>query len=174
MSDIPAISPKESCLHWLWLSLGVIVTDLLTKYLALNYLEYADPNPLLPFFDLTLLFNTGAAFSFLSDAGGWQRWFFVAIAVLVSGLLTVWMRKTNQRYWWLGMGLALILGGAVGNLYDRIIHGYVVDFISLHYQNYFFPAFNLADTAITLGAVVLIFDMLFLEARRKKHEESNT
>ena len=167
------ISPKESCLHWLWLSFGVVALDLLTKYLALNYLEYADPNPLLPFFDLTLLFNTGAAFSFLSDAGGWQRWFFVTIALLVCGLLTVWLRKTNRRYWWLGVALAMILGGAVGNLYDRITHGYVVDFISLHYQNYFFPAFNLADTAITLGAIVLIFDMLFLEAQRKKREESN-
>lgn len=174
MTAKASIALKESCLNWLWLSLGVITLDLLTKYLALNYLEYAAPNPLLPFFDLTLLFNKGAAFSFLSDAGGWQRWFFVAIALLVSALLIVWLRKTNRRYWWLGTGLSLILGGAIGNLYDRIIHGYVVDFISLHYQNYFFPAFNLADTAITLGAALLIIDMLFLEARRKKREESNT
>lgn len=161
-----------SCLIWLWLSLAVVVLDLATKQLALAYLEYADPNPVLPFFDLTLLFNTGAAFSFLSDAGGWQRWFFVLIAVAVSVFLVVWLQKTKRTYWWLGLGLSLILGGAIGNLYDRIFQGYVVDFISLHYQNYYFPAFNLADSAITLGAAVLIIDMLFLEAKRNKTEEN--
>lgn len=164
----------KNCLIWLWLAFAVIALDLLTKHLAVSFLEYADPNPVLPFFDLTLLFNYGAAFSFLSDAGGWQRWFFALIAVGVSIFIVIWMQKTQRNYWWLGMGLSLILGGAIGNLYDRIFQGYVIDFISLHYQNYFFPAFNLADSAITLGAAILIIDMLFLESKRKKSEESNS
>lgn len=163
-----------SCLVWVWLSVVVVIFDLATKQLALAYLDYADPNPVLPFFDLTLLFNKGAAFSFLSEAGGWQRWFFVLIAVAVSIFLVLWLSKTKRVFWWLGLGLSLILGGAIGNLYDRIFQGYVVDFISLHYQHYYFPAFNLADAAITVGAVVLIIDMLFLEAKRKQSEESET
>ncbi len=165
---------KQNCLIWLWLAFAVIALDLITKQIAVSYLEYADPNPVLPFFDLTLLFNYGAAFSFLSDAGGWQRWFFVLIAVGVSIFIVIWLQKTKREHWWLGLGLSLILGGAIGNLYDRFFQGYVIDFISLHYQNYYFPAFNLADSAITAGAAVLIIDMLFLEARRKKTEESNS
>lgn len=179
MSEVNAPKAQDkavgnNCLIWLWLAFAVIALDLLTKQLAVSFLEYADPNPVLPFFDLTLLFNYGAAFSFLSDAGGWQRWFFVLIAVGVSVFIVIWMQKTKRNYWWLGMGLSLILGGAIGNLYDRIFQGYVIDFISLHYQNYFFPAFNLADSAITLGAAILIIDMLFLESKRKKSEESNS
>lgn len=164
----------KTCLVWLWLAFSVVVLDLLTKQLAVSFLAYADPNPVLPFFDLTLLFNYGAAFSFLSDAGGWQRWFFVLIAIGVSIFIVIWLHKTQRKYWWMGLGLSLILGGAIGNLYDRIFQGYVIDFISLHYQHYFFPAFNLADSAITLGAAVLIIDMLFLESKRKKTEESNS
>lgn len=179
MSEVNAPEAEDkvagkNCLIWLWLAFVVIALDLLTKQLAVSFLEYADPNPVLPFFDLTLLFNYGAAFSFLSDAGGWQRWLFVLIAVGVSIFIVIWMQKTQRNYWWLGMGLSLILGGAIGNLYDRIFQGYVIDFISLHYQNYFFPAFNLADSAITLGAAILIIDMLFLESKRKKSEESNS
>jgi len=165
---------RKNCLVWLWLALIVVVLDLLTKQMAVTYLGYADPQPVLPFFDLTLLFNHGAAFSFLSNAGGWQRWLFVLIALVVSVVLVVWLQRTQRHYWWLGMGLSLILGGALGNLYDRVFQGYVIDFISLHYQNYFFPAFNLADSAITLGAAVLIIDMLFLEAKRKKTEEKTS
>lgn len=156
-----------NCLIWLWLAAVIVVLDLGTKYLASTYLSYAEPNPVLPFFDLTLLHNTGAAFSFLSEAGGWQRWFFVGIAVAVSAALIIWLARSPRKLWWLGIALASILGGAIGNLYDRAVHGYVVDFISVHYENYFFPAFNIADTAITIGAVVLILDMLFLEGKRK-------
>lgn len=162
---------KRSCLVWGWLSLLVIVLDLGSKQLAVANISYAETIPLLPFFDLTLLHNTGAAFSFLANAGGWQRWFFAIIAIVVSVVLVVWMRRTERRYWWLGLALSLILGGALGNVYDRIVFGYVIDFISLHHNGYYFPAFNLADSAITLGAVVLIFDMLFLEAKRKTSEE---
>ncbi|MBY4678231.1 signal peptidase II [Marinobacterium arenosum] len=156
-----------SCLRWIWLALLVVVLDLGTKYVADQVLSYGVPRPVLPVFDLTLLYNTGAAFSFLADAGGWQRWVFALIALLVSGMLIHWMHRTPARQWWLGIGLALVLGGAIGNLYDRIVQGYVIDFISLHYKGWYFPAFNLADTAITLGAVVLIVDMLFLSGLDK-------
>jgi signal peptidase II len=162
---------KGSCLIWGWLSLLVVLLDLGSKQLADAYLSYAEPNPLLPVFDLTLLYNKGAAFSFLSDAGGWQRWLFAFIAVLVSVVIVIWLRRIERNQWWLGLALSMVLGGALGNLYDRVVLGYVIDFISLHYQGYYFPAFNLADSAITLGAVILIFDMLFLEAKRKPSKE---
>ncbi|MET4000288.1 signal peptidase II [Marinobacterium sp. MBR-109] len=150
-----------SALRWLWLSLLVIVLDLGSKYLADSLLTYASPVPLLPVFDLTLLYNTGAAFSFLAGAGGWQRWLFVAIALGMSAFLLHWMHRTPRSHRLLGVGLALVLGGALGNLYDRTVHGHVVDFISLHWEGYYFPAFNIADTAITLGTLALLVDMLF-------------
>jgi signal peptidase II len=150
-----------SALRWLWLSLLVIVLDLASKYLADSLLTYASPVPLLPVFDLTLLYNTGAAFSFLAGAGGWQRWLFVAIAMGMSAFLLHWMYRTPRSHYLLGVGLALVLGGALGNLYDRTVHGHVVDFISLHWEGYYFPAFNIADTAITLGTIALLVDMLF-------------
>lgn len=155
-------------LKWLWLTVLVLAADLLSKKLAQQWLDYGVPHPLFNGLDMTLLYNTGAAFSFLSEAGGWQRWLFVISAVLISGVLVVWLKRTDKRQWWLGMGLALILGGALGNLHDRILLGYVVDFISVYYQTSFFPAFNLADSAITLGAAIMIIDMLFLE---KQNEE---
>jgi len=150
-----------SALRWLWLSLLVILLDLGSKYLADSLLVYAAPVPLLPVFDLTLLYNTGAAFSFLAGAGGWQRWLFVAIAVGMCAFLLHWMRRTPVQQRWLGIGLALVLGGALGNLFDRTVHGHVVDFISLHWAGYYFPAFNIADCAITLGTLGLLMDMLF-------------
>lgn len=158
-------------LHWLWLTLLVVLLDLGSKWMADNWLEYAQPVALLPVFDLTLLYNHGAAFSFLAGAGGWQRWFFAAVAVGVSVMLLLWLKRTPREQWWLGMAQALILGGALGNLHDRILHGYVVDFISLHYAGWYFPAFNIADSAITVGAVVLILDM-FLGSRHAGHTQS--
>jgi len=150
-----------SALRWLWLSLLVILLDLGSKYLADSLLTYASPVALLPVFDLTLLYNTGAAFSFLAGASGWQRWLFVAIAVGMSAFLLHWMRRTPRSQRLLGVGLALVLGGALGNLYDRTVHGHVVDFISLHWAGHYFPAFNIADFAITLGTIALLADMLF-------------
>lgn len=169
------VAVKASALRRLWLTLLVILLDLGSKYLADTRLEYANPVPILPVFDLTLLYNKGAAFSFLSSAGGWQRWLFILIACGVSLMLLLWMRRTPARPWWLGVGLALILGGALGNLYDRIVHGHVVDFISVHYGGWYFPAFNLADSAITIGAGLLIFDMLFGSGRsaEERAEERN-
>ncbi|SDM11911.1 signal peptidase II [Modicisalibacter muralis] len=155
-------------LRWLWLSALVIVLDLGTKALASAMLVYGQPVELLPFFNLTLLHNTGAAFSFLAGHDGWQRWFFALIAIGASIGLTVWLTRLKAHETLLAAALALIIGGALGNLYDRLMLGYVVDFLSFHWQAYYFPAFNLADTAITLGAIALIFESL-RDVRRQKN-----
>ncbi len=150
-------------LPWLLFAIAfiVIVLDQLTKHLSVAYLEYLEVAPVTPFFYLTLRFNEGAAFSFLAGAGGWQRWFFAVLAFVISLVLIVWVtriyrQKGNTQE---ALALSLILGGAIGNLYDRIVLGHVVDFIVLHYQKYEWPAFNIADSAICIGAVLLILDM---------------
>jgi len=158
---------EPSALIWLWLSAIVIALDLITKILADSLLNYGQPVPVLPVFDLTLLYNPGAAFSFLAGEDGWQRWFFTAIAVGVSTMLVIWMRGLPRTNRWLGIALALILGGALGNLYDRLVHGHVIDFISVHWGSSYFPAFNIADSAITVGAIMLALDV-FMEGRREK------
>ena len=163
-------SPKrimESALRWLWLSALIIVIDLATKYWVSSALNYNDPIAILPVFDLRLLHNTGAAFSFLAAEAGWQRWLFAVIAILVSGFILRWLRETPKSVTTLALAYTLILGGALGNLFDRIVHGYVVDFISLHYSGWYFPAFNIADMAITCGAGLLIIDMLFFAKARE-------
>lgn len=147
-------------LHWLWLSVLVIALDHGTKYLASTMLDYGVPVPVLPSFNLTLAHNTGAAFSFLADASGWQRWFFVAIAVVVSGILLDWLRRLPRHETWTAVSLTLILGGAVGNVIDRVVHGYVVDFIQVYYDVWYWPAFNIADSAITVGVAILLIENL--------------
>ena len=146
-------------LKWLWLAVAVIALDLGTKALATAMLTYGDPVPVMPLFNLTLLHNTGAAFSFLADAAGWQRWFFVALAVVVSVVLIYWLRGLKANETWAAVAIALILGGAIGNVYDRVVHGYVVDFLHFYWQDWHFPAFNFADTAITVGAGLMILDI---------------
>lgn len=148
-------------LKWLWLSLFVILLDQATKYLADSLLTWGQPVPVLPFFNLTLLYNTGAAFSFLSDAGGWQRWFFILLALGVSAVLVHWLRRLPREQLRMAVALSLILGGAIGNVIDRIWFGHVIDFIQLYYRDWYWPAFNVADSAITIGAVLLIWDGLF-------------
>lgn len=143
-------------LFWLSMAALVFVADQLTKYLACEYLNFAQAVPLMPHLNLTLLHNTGAAFSLLNDASGWQRWLFSAVAILVSGVILVWLRRLGRDQLWLPWALALILGGALGNLLDRITLGYVVDFIQVYHKEWAFPAFNIADSAITIGAVMLI------------------
>ena len=113
---------------------------------------------LLPFFNLTYVRNYGAAFSFLSDAGGWQRWFFTIIAVVISCVLAVWLARNSKTQLKLNLALSLVLAGAIGNLIDRSIYGYVIDFLHLYYQNWHYPAFNIADSAICIGAALLIWD----------------
>ncbi len=129
--------------------------------MASNQLQYARPVEILPVLNFTLLHNPGAAFSFLSDAGGWQRWFFTVVSAAVSAVLLVWLLRLQRSEKLLALSLALILGGAIGNLYDRVSLGYVVDFISFHYSGWYFPAFNIADSAISVGAVLMIVDMFF-------------
>ena len=152
---------RRSGLFWLWLSVLVIVLDLASKWLAESRLSLYQQVPVIDgLFSFTLAYNPGAAFSFLSDAGGWQRWFFIVIAVGVSLMLLVWLARLSRNKLLEPIALALILGGALGNLYDRIVHGHVVDFIMVHWQqSWYFPAFNIADSAITVGAMLLIADM---------------
>ena len=159
-------------LGWLWLTAVVVVLDQLSKHLATALLEYARPVEILPVFDLTLLHNMGAAFSFLASAGGWQRWLFALLAAVVSVVLVVWLKRLKAHETWLAIALALVLGGALGNLYDRVVLGYVVDFISVHYQRHYFPAFNLADSAITVGAMMLIIDTVWLSRRTISREQN--
>jgi len=153
---------------WLGLAAGVILLDQLTKHLAQANLTYAEPLAVLPSFNLTLLYNRGAAFSFLSDAGGWQRGFFVVVSALASMALFFWLRKLKPEQWLLATALALVLGGAMGNLVDRLWLGHVIDFIQLYYRDFYWPAFNVADSSITIGAVLLVWDGLFGRHRTNK------
>lgn len=146
-------------LHWLWLSLAVLVLDLWSKSLVVAHLHLYQRIEVLPFFNITLAYNSGAAFSFLAEAGGWQRWFFTAIAVVASVVIIGWLLKLRGERL-VGTALALVLGGALGNLWDRVTLGHVVDFFDFHWAGYHFPAFNVADSAITVGAILLILDML--------------
>ena len=146
--------------RWYGLAVFVLLCDQLSKFTASVSLEYAQPLRLLSWFDLTLHHNTGAAFSFLSGAGGWQRWLFALLAIAVSGVLIQWLRRLPPARWLLALALALVLGGALGNLVDRLLYGYVVDFISLHYEGWFFPTFNIADSAISVGAVLVVIDSI--------------
>ncbi|TBR39039.1 MULTISPECIES: signal peptidase II [Dyella] len=152
------MSIKPNALSWLWLSMLVIALDQVTKIWALDALQPAGmPHEVIPgFLNWTLAFNTGAAFSFLADGQGWQRWFFVALAVVISGVLGVWLKRTARSDWRTALPLALIVGGAVGNLVDRLHQAKVTDFIQVYYRDWHYPVFNVADCGITVGAVLLI------------------
>ena len=158
-------------LRWYALAVLVIVLDQYTKLLAESDLDYGRPVEVFSWFNLTLQYNTGAAFSFLSDAGGWQRYFFSGVALLISVALVIWLYTMPRSDKLLAAALALILGGALGNLWDRLVLGHVVDFISVHYGGYYFPAFNIADAAISVGAALMIFDSLFGRQGRKQSKE---
>ncbi len=155
-------------IRWLFLSSLVLVADQISKYVADHTLTYAEPVAVLPSFNLTLLYNRGAAFSFLSDASGWQRWFFALIAIAAVVFLLFWLRKLKPGQTLLAAGLALILGGALGNLIDRLWFGHVIDFIQLYYRDFYWPAFNIADSAISVGAGLLIWTSLFDKDRSSR------
>lgn len=162
------IERQAGALRWLWLSLAVIVADQLSKFLVVSHFELYEAVDVLPVFELTRLHNTGAAFSLLAQASGWQRWFFVGLAVVVSGGIIYWLRNLpRDSAPFLPVALALVLGGALGNLVDRVWHGYVIDFLHFHWEAAYFPAFNVADSAITVGAGLLILDAI-LEGRRSR------
>ncbi len=142
--------------RWLGVSAAVVAADLATKAAIRASFEPGESLFILPFFNLVLVYNAGAAFSFLAGAGGWQRWFFIVVTVVVSGVLLAMLRKRPNRV--LALALALVLGGAWGNLWDRVVLGHVTDFIQLHAFGRYFPAFNIADSAITVGVILLIWD----------------
>ena len=142
---------------WLGLALVVVVLDQLTKTLILETFQLGDSRYVTSFFNLVRVHNTGAAFSFLAGEGGWQRWFFITLGFVATGFI-VWMLRSHPTQKLFCFAVTLIMGGAIGNVVDRMLHGYVVDFIQVHGGGWYFPSFNLADSAITLGAVLLILD----------------
>ena len=160
-------------LNWYLLSLVVIILDQWTKWLAETNLTFLEPVPVIePFLNWTLAYNYGAAFSFLADAGGWQKWFFAGMAILMSLFLIVYLPKAPRKTKLLSLGLALVLGGAIGNLIDRLLHGHVIDFIHVHYADvWHYPIFNIADVGIfigiCIGVVLIVIDMMSLEGKRK-------
>ncbi|ELF6481138.1 signal peptidase II [Vibrio fluvialis] len=155
-----ALTLKQSGVRWLWLALLVFVADIAIKLVVMNSMGYGWENriEILPFFNLLYVHNYGAAFSFLSDQAGWQRWLFTGIAFAVVGLLAFWMRRLPSSDKWNNMAYALIIGGAVGNVFDRVVHGFVVDYLDFYWGTYHWPAFNLADSAICIGAAMIILD----------------
>lgn len=157
-SNKPAVA--TGMLKWLWVSLLIVIADQVTKQMVSEVFVMYERLSVTPFFNLTLAHNYGAAFSFLADQGGWQRYFFTGIAVVISVVLLVWLHQTPKNDRWVAISLALILGGAIGNVYDRVMLGYVVDFLDFYYQSYHFPAFNVADSAISIGAVMMAIDLI--------------
>ncbi|WP_372825203.1 signal peptidase II [Polaromonas sp.] len=153
-------------LPWLGLALILLIADQFTKVLILGYYQLGDATYVTSFFNVVRVHNSGAAFSFLASASGWQRWFFTAIG-MAAALFILWMLKSHSGQRLFSFALACILGGAIGNVIDRLLHGYVVDFLDFHYGNWHFPAFNIADAAITVGAICLILDEL-LRVKRSK------
>ncbi len=157
---------REGPSLWLWLGLAllVVVLDQLSKTLILGSFQLNDSRTVTSWFNLVRVHNTGAAFSFLAGASGWQRWFFVGLGTVASAFI-VWMLKKHPGQKLFCFAVTMIMGGAIGNVVDRLLHGYVVDFIQVHYGGWYFPSFNLADSAITLGAICLILDEI-LRVRR--------
>jgi signal peptidase II len=153
-----------SWLFWIGIAILIMVLDQFTKVLVLGRFQYGESQPITSFFNLVRVHNHGAAFSFLADAGGWQRWFFTGLGT-VAALVMAWMLRAHAGQRLFCSAISFILGGAVGNVIDRLLHGYVVDFLDFYWDRWHFPAFNLADSAITLGAILLILDEL-LRVRR--------
>jgi signal peptidase II len=160
---------KKGNLRWLWLSFAVIALDQWTKYLATQHLAFAQPYSVIKFFNLRLAYNKGAAFSFLSSASGWQNWFFIGFACLVCVLVLIWLSRIPRNQYWLATALSLIFGGALGNLMDRAYYGHVIDFIDLYVKNWHWPTFNLADSAICIGVVMLLLDVVFGKDKKEKN-----
>ena len=156
---------KSTGLAWLWVTIIVLAIDRITKYLALEYLPPYSPVPIFPHFNLTLAYNTGAAFSFLGKASGWQIWFFGAIALIVSIGILCWLYKLSSKNRWLSIALTLVVGGALGNLLDRFLYAHVIDFLEFYAGNWYWPAFNIADSAICVGAFMLLIDAIFFKKK---------
>ncbi len=155
-------------LRWLWLSLLVVALDQFAKQVVESVFTLYESMAVLPFINLTLVYNEGAAFSFLSDQGGWQRWFFVLLALVVTAVLISWLRRLGREEQLVAVALSFIIGGAVGNLIDRVIYGHVIDFVDLYYAGWHWPAFNVADSAIVLGVALMLYDLIFGEVFQKR------
>ena len=159
---------EKTAFYWVWLSAFVVALDQLTKWYVVGRFQLYEILPVGPYLDLMRLHNEGAAFGLLAEAGGWQRWFFLVLAGAIALAILWWLRSLPARGQnWLAIGLALILGGAVGNAYDRFMDGHVVDYLHFHWGDHFFPAFNVADIGITTGAIMLVIDAL-LSSRRSR------
>jgi signal peptidase II len=159
-------------LSWLWLSLIVVGLDQFTKRLVDQSMQLYQTIELLPFLQFTYLRNQGAAFSLLSQAGGWQRWFFIGLAVLASASICFWMTRLGKHQRFEAAAWALVLGGALGNLIDRALYGYVIDFMDVFYEDWHWPAFNVADSSITVGVVMLLLDSVLPKRLRPSSETS--
>jgi signal peptidase II len=157
---------SRSWLRWLGLALAIFIADQFTKVLIVGYYRLGEATYIASYFNIVRAHNTGAAFSFLAGASGWQRWFFTVIGIAAAVFIT-WMLRSHPGQKLFSFALACILGGAIGNVVDRLLHGYVVDFIQVHWRGWYFPAFNVADSAITIGAALLILDE-WLRVRRAK------
>ena len=166
------IFANKMAFAWLLMSAVIIALDLWTKGLATDSLTLYRPVEINSWLNMTLAHNYGAAFSFLSDAGGWQRWLFTGLASVVTLVLIVWLLRLPAKEKLTAAALSMIIGGAVGNLIDRIINGYVVDFIDVYYNDWHWPAFNLADSAITGGVILLLLDGLLLSMSGKRSEDN--
>ncbi len=145
-------------LKWLWLSVLVLMLDQASKLLVDASFQLYESLPLMPYFNLTYARNTGAAFSFLSDAGGWQRWLFAGLAVVMSSFIGLWLKRLQAHETLMAVSLSLVLGGAIGNLIDRVAYGYVIDFLDVYYDSWHWPAFNIADSAICVGVALMLLD----------------
>lgn len=145
-------------LKWLWISAVTLVLDQASKLAVDGSMQLFESIPLIPYFNLTYVHNTGAAFSFLAQAGGWQRWLFAGLAVVMSGIIAVWLHRLQKHETLMAVALSLVLGGAIGNLIDRVAYGYVIDFLDVYYQDWHWPAFNIADSAICVGVGLMLLE----------------
>ncbi|MBC8950624.1 MULTISPECIES: signal peptidase II [Xenorhabdus] len=161
-------------LRWLWLVVVVFILDLGSKYLVLQHFTLYESIPLIPYFNLTYAQNLGAAFSFLADKGGWQRWFFALVAVAITVVLLVMMYRSNAKQKLSNIAYALVIGGALGNLFDRLVHGFVVDFIDFYVGEWHWPTFNIADSAICIGAALIIIESFISPDNKDKQAVSKT
>ena len=163
----------QTSLKWLWLTVIFLVIDQLSKYWVVDSLELYLSIEILPFFNFTYVQNPGAAFSFLADQAGWQRWFFTAVASIASIVFIYWLAKTPKEQSCLGIAFALMLSGALGNLIDRVLFGYVIDFIDVYLGTYRWPAFNVADSAIFIGAALMIIDSFKNQPEKNNKKSDN-
>lgn len=158
-------------LKWLWLSLIALVLDQWSKIAIDKSMQLYESIAVFPYFNLTYVHNTGAAFSFLSDAGGWQRWLFASMALIISVVLTIWLYRLKNHETLLAIALSLVLGGAIGNLIDRLAYGYVIDFLDVYYQTWHWPAFNIADSAIFVGVFLMMLESFGVGAKTNEIDE---